>query len=614
MGNLSLFKKKLFKPTLLRRLFGGYVVIILLLTIIITVLISRQVSDSSMQDLKGNLSVRAQLIAELIKPHLLNEATYPAPELQSLIVRLGSQISSRLTVINQQGIVLADSIKSPELMDNHANRAEIIIASNDNNGTAARFSQTLKQEMIYYALKIKGQSDVLGYVRVSLSLNIVDKKLAQLKTAVLLSAIIAGVVALIFGFSFFRTVSAPLKKISQVAHTIAEGDYSKRIKTSSQSKDEIYELVASFNRIARSSEKRINQIIAERSRLEMVFKGMVEGVIYIDENIDIIHINQAAMRMLNLTEISINLTEQLKIEQTEVLAAVHQVLDSQTGVIKTKMHKNNTQKNGQVSEQIIDIYVASLNDNNGIPIGAVIVLNDVSELVYLERVRRDFVANASHELKTPITVIRGLTETILNDEDMPEPIRTRFIKKIETQSIRLASLVTDLMCVSRLDVEQNMTLPNNINLNHIVTTAVRNAANLSQQKKISLSTKILSTDLFIEADSQEISQLIDNLLNNAINYTPELGKIHISLDVNRAKKQVVITVKDSGIGINIKYQAQIFERFYRVDKARSRDLGGTGLGLSICKNIVDKYNGSIKVSSIVDHGSTFIVTLPIAIT
>ena len=620
-------KLAVFKPTLLRRLFSGYAVIILIITVIISLLISRQISESSLEDLKLNLSVRAHLIAEIIKPELLIEAAQSTSELeselqsklhstlQSTIDRLANEIDSRLTVLDHQGNVLADSKKSPALMSNHANRPEIIMARKGENATATHFSQTLQQQMIYYALKIQGNNEDVGYIRVSLSLSTVDEKLSQLKSTVLFSAIIAGVVALIIGFSFFRKVSAPLKSITQVAHAISEGDYSKRLTTSTAAKDEIYELVASFNRIAHSSEERINQISTERNRLEMIFKGMVEGVIYINENVDIIHINQAAMHMLDLPEVSINLSKQHKIEQTEILDAVQQAFQRQSsveqGVVKTKMHRVNLQNTEQVNEQVIDIYVAALNDDNGSSIGAVIVLNDVSELVYLERVRRDFVANASHELKTPITVIRGITETILDDVDMPAPVRIRFIKKIEAQSLRLSSLVTDLMSVSRLDVTQKQSMPDKINLNNLITTAVSNAFNLSQQNKIKLSNKMINDVLYVEGDNQEVSQLIDNLLNNAINYTPQLGNINISLEVNSDKNQAIIKVADSGIGIEPKYQDRIFERFYRVDKARSRELGGTGLGLSICKHIVDKHNGTIKVCSSVGHGSTFIVTLPI---
>ncbi len=597
MLNLTFYKR-----TLLGRLFTGYAVIILILTIITSTLISRQVNESSMQDIHQALSVRATLIAELVSPYLLAPQLHDKQQLQNTISRLAKETESRLTVILTNGQVVADSQQSPTLMDNHLNRSEIMGANNAQFATATRYSKTVQQQMIYFALRVNESGSTIGFVRVSLPLTIIDQKLAELRSIVLLSAAIAGLTALILGFSFFRHFSSPFKKITEVAEAISQGDYSQRITSTQQ--DEIGELTASFNRIAQSSEKRINQIITERNRLAMIFSGMVEGVIYVNEKLEISHINSAAANILKIPELSINQTKLTRIDNDEINAAVNDAVATQS-IVKTQIQ--NKLREGIF--ETIDIYVASLANEMGVPIGAVIVLNDVSELIRLERVRRDFVANASHELKTPITVIQGLTETILDDENMSAQTRQRFIQKINIQIIRLSELVSNLMSLSRLDVAQKNHISDTVELVQITRASINNAVSLCQQKQLNMSSQLSKVKLYINGDKQEISQLVDNLLNNAINYTPRLGNINIS--VEKDESNAVIKIEDTGIGISAEYQSRIFERFYRVDAARSLDLGGTGLGLSIVKHIIDKHQGIITVTSRENHGSTFTVTFPL---
>lgn len=598
-----MFKAHLANPSLLRRLFIRYVFIILTLTIIVGALVSRQTTENTLQEIHHSLFIRAQFLAELAKP-ALQQAAQDTGTIQKTVVELGKKTQSRLTLISQDGTVLADSQQSPLSMDNHANRQEIVDAAEKGIATTRRFSQTLSQEMVYLALQVRSQGKVVGYVRVSLPLTMIDKQLAQLRLAILLSALVSAFVALILGFYFVKRFSSPLTKITAVADAISKGDYSKRIIT--EQKDEIGLLAKAFNRMAENSQQRLTEMETERNRLAMIFTGMVEGVIYVNKQQQIIHINQAAAHMLNIstiTSIKQPLAELIKI--TEITSAVEDAI-AQQDVVKTQVQRQGNSDNIEV----IDIYAAALNNDQGESVGAVVVLNDISELAYLERVRRDFVANASHELKTPITAIRGLTETILDDLLMPEEIRLRFIEKIKTQSIRLSGLVTDLMSISRLEANQSEPTFEAINLTKTLKQAMLNASNSAQEKNISISSQLGNSKMIIRGDQQEINQLIDNLIDNAIKYTPAAGNINISLIAH--ENQAKITVKDTGIGISHAEQQRIFERFYRIDKARSRELGGTGLGLSIVKNIVEKHHGSITVESTKGHGSSFSVVLPLS--
>lgn len=599
-----MLKSFLFKPTLLRRLFAGYVVIILSLTLIVSLLISRQTTESTLEDIQHSLYIRAQFLAEISKPALIRANNNFDAEINQTIVELGNKTQSRLTLIDEKGVVLADSQQPPQNMDNHGQRAEVIAAGQERIVAITRFSNTLQQTMIYLALPVLNERNIVGYVRVSLPLTILDTKLAQLRTAVAFSALISALLALMLGFYFVKRFSSPLVKITAVAKAISKGDYSKRIIT--HQKDEIGSLANAFNRMARSSELRINQIATERNRLAMIFAGMVEGVIYVNEHLQIIHINQAAANMFDISAIT-SLKQPLlqQIDVPEIFDAL-QVAITNKDVVKTQIKGKTKIENAEV----VDVYVAALNNDSGESAGAVVVLNDISELAHLERIRRDFVANASHELKTPITAIRGLTETILDDTEMPDKIRIRFMEKIKTQTLRLSSLVTDLMSLSRLEAQNHESIFEKIDLTFNVKKAIKNATVICQEKHISISNNISNKSIYINGDLQEIQQLIDNLIDNAIKYTPSNGNINIKLSVMADKVQ--FTVQDTGIGISEVEQLRIFERFYRIDKARSRDLGGTGLGLSIVKNIVEKHNGKINVESKLSHGSLFTVQLPLA--
>jgi two-component system, OmpR family, phosphate regulon sensor histidine kinase PhoR len=259
---------------------------------------------------------------------------------------------------------------------------------------------------------------------------------------------------------------------------------------------------------------------------------------------------------------------------------------------------------------VIDIYVASLADDQGEPIGAVLVLHDVTELKHLERIRTDFVANASHELKTPITAIRGLSETLVGDDNVDRATLAQFMERIHLQSIRLSQLVTDLMTISRLESDQNPGDFSLLNFGELVSRALAASQAALEQKQQRLTTSLPPQRVEVYGDRQHLSQLIDNLLDNAIKYTPDKGHIQLRLRVEGS--DMVFEVEDSGIGISPQYQQRVFERFYRVDKARSQSMGGTGLGLSIVKNIAERHSGNVSVNSQLGVGSVFTFRMPLA--
>ncbi|MFT5580684.1 MAG: two-component system phosphate regulon sensor histidine kinase PhoR [Paraglaciecola psychrophila] len=599
----------MFQSKLFWRLYLGYVATILICTIIVGVMVSRLVSENETRGVYQSLTVRAELLAELSRNSLTGwHPGIDSSALRQSIVELGIKTQSRLTVMTAAGIVIADSQELPENMDNHAQRPEIIQARDSAVASASRYSQTLQQKMIYRAQRVSQQQLLLGFVRVSLPVSTVDDKLAELRLIIVFAAAVAAAVALLLGLYIAKIFIDPLTKMTEIAEAISRGDYEKRIIINQQ--DEIGTLGEAFNRMAKSSALRMAEITTERNRLAMIITGMTEGVIAVDQQQKIIHINHAAAKLLRLSMThSINqpIWEQVRI--TEINEALEQAINSRD-IIKTQMRRPS---DGE--DQVVEIYAAVLFDENGSYhrgklSGAIIVFNDISELDRLERVRRDFVANASHELKTPITAIRGIAETILGDEHMDGAVRHGFVDRINTQSKRLSALVSDLMALSRLESAQNATAFHALDLAELTAQSIAAVESNCAEKGLTISAELVDAGrLTVAGEEQAMSQLIDNLLSNAIEYTPAGGSIEVSL--RQAEGCAELLIADSGIGISQQYQQRIFERFYRVDKARSRELGGTGLGLSIVKNIVEQHGGSIKLESQPGVGSSFLVSLPL---
>ena len=605
----------MFRSRLLWRLYAGYVSIISISTLIVGTLVSQQVTENGLNEIHRSLAVRTQFLAEIAKDSLQDHSLQDqslqdhsqqnlnSSSLQQIVVRLGNNTESRLTVIANSGKVVADSKELPMNMDNHGQRPEIIDAKANVAATISRFSQTLQQQMMYRAQQVTANQITIGFVRVSLPLSTIDEKLKQLRVIVLFGASLAAAAALILGFYVAKRFSAPLIQMTEVAEAISQGDYDKRITV--RHRDEIGQLATAFNRMAKNSEQRMAEITADHKRLAMVFSGMVEGVIGVDHHQKIIHVNQAAAKLLELsmtTCLNKPIWEQVRIQ--EITNALEQALETRE-VVKTQMRRPS-----ETDDLVVNINAAILSNEAGEVTGAVIVLHDISELDRLERIRRDFVANASHELKTPITAIRGLAETILDDADMEVDVRHSFIEKINSQSLRLSQLVTDLMTLSRLESDQNAPNEQQVDLTEIVRRSTSNVKTVCDERQLTLTVQIDQKDkISIFGDMQALSQLTDNLIDNAIKYTPSGGTITVSL--KNEENEVQLSVTDTGIGISHHYQQRVFERFYRVDKARSRELGGTGLGLSIVKNIAEQHGGSISIKSQQGSGSTFRVVFPI---
>jgi len=551
------------------------------------------------------LQTQAELLALQAEPHLLSG------DLDSLIA-LNSEFSrltqNRFTIVDDQGVVLADSHDNPARMANHLQRPEIQNAINSGSGQIARFSRTITEDLVYFAVPVYAQGELSGVVRSAAFINDIDTAVSEERSVLLQKALPVIAIGLILLVMVAYLQSQSVEKLAVIASDIANGNFKGRVpERNALGLRKIAEVI---NQLARSSASNLSEITADRNRLAAIFAGMVEGVIDVDQNQKILHINDAAAKLLSVNTLeSTGKAVWQEVRHSEITQALDEAIRNQT-VVKTqiKLMFPGSQKE---DESVVDIYAASLSDDSGKPIGAVVVLHDISELKSLERIRTDFVANASHELKTPITAIRALSESVIDDESIDRETLLHFMNRIHSQSIRLSQLVGDLMALSRLEVDFGKSLFTTINMNVLLRSSIKLAETAIEQKHQQLVFNCPEDNIFVKGDRQNISQLIDNLIDNAIKYTPENGQIGVTLSLEN-NSNMLLEVSDTGIGISPQYQQRIFERFYRVDKARSRSLGGTGLGLAIVKNIAEKHGGSIQLKSQVGRGSTFSYRMPLA--
>ena len=455
--------------------------------------------------------------------------------------------------------------------------------------------------MLYVAVSAMASNSNLGYIRTALSTERIDEEINYLRRVIITAASLTGLIALFIGYWLAMSFARPLRQMTLIAKNYAHGRYQLRIP--SHRRDEIGDLARSLNQMADISAQRFDIIKTERDQLSTILKSMNEGVITVTSEGLITHVNAAACRMLR-TSGERCLGQALKdIDGSNNLdQAFVQCHKQQTSVERT------IQLDGYTFARHYRLHVTLLK--HSYKADAILVLQDITDVQRIDKMRADFVANASHELKTPITAIRGFAETLIEDETIEHGMRQRFIRKIHGQSIRLSDLVSDLLALSRL--ESNDTAFNTqVDLQQIVQRVCANLQAVAQSHKIVLELEVIDGPMMLLGDDNALGQMATNLIDNAIKYTTEMGTVTVTIKAEEG--MAVLNVKDNGLGIDETDQERIFERFYRVDKARSQSLGGTGLGLAIVKHIVQNHKGRLQLKSKLNHGSTFTVKIPLSV-
>jgi two-component system, OmpR family, phosphate regulon sensor histidine kinase PhoR len=584
---------------LLWELYAGYAVVIVVTAFVVGLFVVRDFEQGLEERTRDALHADAILLRDIALPYIdaPTDSTF-----QNRIQSLGYRTETRYTVIAADGHVLADSKHDPSNMDNHRGRPEVMAAAKDGFGVASRFSRTLGVSLMYVAIPVIKEGREAGFVRTAVPLNQIATRRAATRRSVVLGMLIPVVASLLLGFVVARSFTHPLLTMTDAARAIATGDYDHRLRIGRR--DEIGALAEAMNQMTVQLKTQIDTITGDRNKTFAILAGMVEGVIAVDREERIVHVNGAAAAILG---VDVKNAQGRRIWEVTRVVEVREAL---TEAMKTsRVRVSEVRIPTPKKDHVIQIIAAPLRGPDEVLEGAVVVLHDVSDLRLLESVRRDFVANISHELKTPLAAIRGLVETLVDDQGMDDETRHRFTGKIRDQAMRLSNIVSDLLTLSRLESPPGQIQFEPLDLREAVAESYRAQVHEAETKRVDLEAHVAPEPIVIEGDGEALRELVDNLLSNAIKYTPEGGRVDLRLGTEGA--QAVLTIEDTGIGIAPEDQGRVFERFYRVDKARSRQLGGTGLGLSIVKHVALAHGGNVSLRSSPGRGSTFRVQIPL---
>ena len=504
----------------------------------------------------------------------------------------------RVTVITADGRVLADSQSDPQTMENHATRPEIEDAMAKGDGRSIRRSVNLNRDLLYYAVRQNTPAGPPIVLRFALPLEAVDEVLSSFRRRLWLGSflilLIAGGISLVFSRSFTRRVD----RLKDFSRRVAEGDF--RPLPRDGSGDALGALGISLNRTAARLDRTIQTLTEERNLSSAILGSMVEGVAVVNGSERLVFANPGFAEILSLDVPPTSGSALVEVvRQTELLEAVRQVLQGEPRVQSEIV-------TGTLRQHYFAITVAAVRA--GDTTGAVVVLHDITELRRLERVRRDFVANVSHEFRTPLTAIQGFSETLLAGAIDDPQNRTRFLEIILEHSRRLARLTEDLLVLSKMDAERLELEIRRLSVSQLIESCLETAQRRGAEKDLQISVNMPQGLPDIAGDRRRLAEVLQNLLDNAIQYTLPGGRIVVSAE--NAVDEIILTVTDTGIGIPKADQSRIFERFYRVDAARSREAGGTGLGLAIAKHLVEVHGGRLWVESEIGQGSQFHFSLP----
>lgn len=521
--------------------------------------------------------------------------------MDSLVKNTGEKTKTRITVIAPDGKVLADSKTAPDSLENHAGRPEITEALEKGMGAYIRYSSTMHEEMLYNALKIEDGGKTLAVCRVSIFLQEVDSIVDLLLKKIINVTLIVVALSLILIIIFSRTLTRPLKQLAGAARSVAEGNFN--IKVDLNNKDEFRELADSFNYMTGHIKSLFEQLSMQKEELGLIINSVQEGFLVLDLEGRVILYNKGFESIINSTQLDGKYYKELA-ENKEFNKLIK----------KTIKKKKNSNEEILLGEQY---YLCSSNYLEAKK-EIVMVFYNITELKKLEKIKKDFVSNVSHELRTPLTAIKGFIETMDDEINTSESDSTastnekfkRYLDIINRHTDRLINIVRDLLMLSKFEDTMTILELNEINIYNFIPNVTRIFEQKFNEKKLRFICNLSENIPLFTADAFKLEQLLVNLIDNGIKYTDE-GEI--TLNVSNDKTHLTIEISDTGIGIPPADIDRIFERFYTVDKSRSRKLGGTGLGLSIVKHIVMLHNGEIKVTSNPGNGTAFLVKIPLTI-
>jgi two-component system phosphate regulon sensor histidine kinase PhoR len=582
-----------FSSPIFRKLLSSAFVLIALTLAVLDFYLTRYTSEHEVQEVEQRLTAVARVLTAE-PPNL------PLERMGEWAKSASARAQCRVTVIDPKGAVLADSDQDPEKMENHANRPEIQAAYQNRVGSAIRRSSSLGSDLCYLAVPLQYQGRS-GYVlRVALPLGNLDEPIAAVRWRILTASLVAAFVALVFAYFFSHSFTRRISRLRAFAEGLMKANFTESPLPDGD--DELGALTRSLNLMASQIRGLVERLGLESARREAILTSMVEGVLAVDQDLRITFYNASFARTVGLRAEIPERSPLVDVVRDPVLREILSRVVTTGETLKQRLQLP------AAEGRAFEVQAAPLRVAGGR--GAIAILHDITDLERLERVRKDFVANVSHELRTPLTAIRGYTETLLEGALEDQENNRKFLEVIKTHSIRLNSIASDLLALSELESGKAAPEPARVSVGAAIEAALRTVEGEARGRGVKFIRGHVE-EVTVLGERVHLEQALVNLLDNAVKFNRPDGEVRV--EVARTKDNMVcVAIADNGIGIPSADLPRLFERFYRVDKARSREMGGTGLGLSIVKHIVVRMHGTVTVQSQLGRGSVFTILLPCA--
>jgi two-component system phosphate regulon sensor histidine kinase PhoR len=573
------------KKSLFLKIYTGFVIVIIAMLVVTLLLSYRTIRSHHLKTQRENL----RFIAMGLKPTFESTvALHDTARMDSLAKDLGLQTNSRITVIDTHGVVLADSWRDPALMENHGTRPEIMRAGRGEVGTSLRHSATIEEDLLYVAVPLEFEDGVAGVLRVSLRLKSIDDAITEMRNEIVGIALVVALLSLIAALLFSRSFYQPINQLMAASRRVASGDFDARVLL--RSGGELGDLAESFNQMTDHIRALFRELSEKSEELNGVVGSLQDGLLVLDRDGRIVLSNPGFKRIAGEAAVEGKFYWEV-MQVPEFDALVRSVAERKSGAVKEIAFNDR-------------VYLCS-GDYLASREGVVVLVHDVTEMKNVEKLKKDFIVNLSHELRTPLTAIKGFLET-LQDEVTVDG--RHYLGIVTRHTDRLANIVEDQLMLSELEDSATGLCLEKVDLKGLIEDTLHILGPRAREKNLELILDAPDSGPVIDGDRFKLEQVFINIIDNALKYT-ETGSIGIRIRENRPN--AVITIEDTGVGIGEEHLSRIFERFYVVDKSRSKTVGGTGLGLSIVKHIVLLHNGSIEVESKPGNGTRFTVTIPL---
>ena len=590
------------KPVLFRRILLSYLLITPLLLISLELYLSGTVKDNYISNLKESLTTQGRLIADQIPVSFTNN-------LDDFCKKYKEKTGVRVTIINSSGKVLGDSDEPSGQMENHSDRQEIRDAEISDVGSSIRYSKTLQKNLLYLAIAVNRGSEK-NILRLSVPLHDVETAMKTIRIRIIVASLAVSFIVIVFGLIQIRRLTRSIEEITAFSKDVAAGNFRKRLFL--KEKGELAELGMNISNMAGELHGRLLQSDEEKQKVEAILRNMSDGLVLTDTKGTILLSNDAIRNLFGIQSDIQGKTLIEALRNAELMEIVEKVVSSKGKILREISISQ--PKELYLMATATPFYSSQVERELS---GVVLTFHDITRLRKLEEIRKDFVANVSHEIKTPITAIKGFAETLLEGALDDRENARKFLETIKNHSERLNSLVSDLLTLSRIELGDVQIDKRPVNLNEIIDSVFTTLGEKAQRKGLYLKKQISSEVDVVEADRDRLIQILLNLSDNGIKFTDKGGvmvkvkseKLKVE---NEEKNFMEISVEDTGTGIPRKNLPRIGERFYRVDRARSRELGGTGLGLAIVKHLVKAHGWEMKIESDEGKGTTVRIICPVA--